>query len=73
MTKRRIVIIPFLDGKITAAGRLVEPDIHDILDKWLVRHAEYRGLEKELRKDDIRQCTRDLLLVERAREWLLGD
>ena len=28
---------------------------------------------EELRKDDIRQCTRDLLLVERAREWLLED
>ena len=28
---------------------------------------------EDLRKDDIRQCTRDLLLVERAREWLLGD
>jgi len=27
----------------------------------------------EMRKDDIRQCTRDLLLVERAREWLLED
>ena len=26
-----------------------------------------------MRKDDIRQCTRDLLLVERAREWLLED
>jgi hypothetical protein len=24
-----------------------------------------------MRRDDIRQCTRDLLLVERAREWLL--
>ena len=28
---------------------------------------------EEMRKDDIRQCTRDLLLVERAREWLVGD
>ena len=28
---------------------------------------------EEIRKDDIRQCTRDLLLVERAREWLLGN
>jgi hypothetical protein len=27
----------------------------------------------DIRKDDIRQCTRDLLLVERAREWLLDD
>ena len=28
---------------------------------------------EEMRKDDIRQCARDLLLVERAREWLLED
>jgi hypothetical protein len=28
---------------------------------------------EEMRQDDIRQCTRDLLLVERAREWLLGE
>ncbi|MGM0486625.1 MAG: hypothetical protein ACQESR_07675 [Planctomycetota bacterium] len=26
---------------------------------------------EDMRKDDIRQCTRDLLLVERAKEWLL--
>jgi hypothetical protein len=28
---------------------------------------------EEMRRDDIRQCTRDLLLVERARDWLLGE
>jgi hypothetical protein len=28
---------------------------------------------EEMRRDDIRQCTRDLLLVERGREWLLED
>ena len=28
---------------------------------------------EEMRRDDIRQCTRDLLLIERAREWLLED
>jgi len=28
---------------------------------------------EDMRKDDIRQCTRDLLLVARAREWLLED
>jgi len=28
---------------------------------------------EDMRKDDIRQCTRDLLLVERAKEWLLDD
>lgn len=28
---------------------------------------------ESMRKDDIRQCTRDLLLVEQAREWLLEE
>ena len=28
---------------------------------------------EEMQKDDIRQCTRDLLLVERARDWLLEE
>ena len=28
---------------------------------------------EDMRKDDIRQCARDLLLVERAREWLLEE
>jgi hypothetical protein len=28
---------------------------------------------EEMRRDDIRQCTRDLLLMERAREWLLEE
>ena len=28
---------------------------------------------EDLRKEDIRRCTRDLLLVEQAREWLLED
>lgn len=26
---------------------------------------------EDMRRDDLRRCTRDLLLVERAREWLL--
>jgi len=28
---------------------------------------------EDMRRDVIRQCTRDLLLIERAREWLLGE
>ena len=28
---------------------------------------------EDMRKEDIRQCTRDLLQVERAREWLLDE
>jgi hypothetical protein len=28
---------------------------------------------EDMRKDDIRQCSRDLLMVERAKEWLLDE
>ena len=39
----RIVIIPFLQGKLAPDGTLVEPDIDAILEKWLERHPEVRG------------------------------
>ena len=48
---------------------LFEPRQHPILGK---EEIEFDAEEiEEMRKDDIRQCARDLLLVERAREWLL--
>jgi hypothetical protein len=50
---------------------LLEPRQHSVLGE---EEIEFDAEEVEdMRKDDIRQCTRDLLLVERAREWLLGD
>lgn len=50
---------------------LFEPRQHPILGE---EEIEFDAEEiEEIRKDDIRQCTRDLLLVERAREWLLDD
>ena len=39
----RIVIIPFLQGKLAPDGTLIEPDIDAILEKWLERHPEFRG------------------------------
>ena len=42
MSVGRIVIIPFLHGKLTADGTVVEPDIDAILEKWLERHPEHR-------------------------------
>jgi hypothetical protein len=48
---------------------LFEPRSHSELGE---EDIEFDAEEVEdMRKDDIRQCTRDLLLVERAREWLL--
>lgn len=50
---------------------LFEPRDHPILGK---EEIEFDAEEiEDMRKDDIRQCTRDLLLVEQAREWLLED
>ena len=50
---------------------LFEPRDHPILGK---EEMDFDAEEiEDMRKEDIRQCTRDLLLVERAREWLLGE
>jgi hypothetical protein len=50
---------------------LFEPRQHSVLGE---EEIEFDAEEvEEMRKDDIRQCTRDLLLVERAREWLLEE
>ena len=43
MMTGRIVIIPFLQGKLAPDGTLIEPDIDAILEKWLDRHPEFRG------------------------------
>jgi hypothetical protein len=49
--------------------KLFEPQSSDLLGEEKI---EFDAEEvEEMGKDDIRQCTRDLLLVERAREWLL--
>jgi hypothetical protein len=49
--------------------KLFEPQSSPLLGE---EEIEFDAEEVEdMRKDDIRQCTRDLLLVERAREWLL--
>lgn len=42
MTAGRIVIIPFLHGKLAPDGTLIEPDIDAILEKWLERHPQFR-------------------------------
>ena len=49
MTQGRVVIIPFLHGKLTADGKVVEPDIDAILEKWLERHPEFRGPARDFR------------------------
>ena len=51
--------------------KLFEPQSSPLLGE---EEIEFDAEEiEDMRKDDIRQCTRDLLLVERAREWLLEE
>lgn len=50
---------------------LFEPRLHSVLGEEEIE-VDAEEVE-EMRRDDIRQCTRDLLLAERAKEWLLED
>jgi len=49
MADGRIVIIPFLHGRVGVDGTLVEPAIEDILEKWLERHPEFRDPKWDLK------------------------
>ncbi len=49
MATKRGTIIPDLHGKLTRDGKLSEPDIYYILEKWIERHPEYTGRELKIR------------------------
>ena len=49
MVEGRVVIIPFLQGKRDFDGSVTEPDIEAILDRWLERHPEFQGPERDYR------------------------
>jgi hypothetical protein len=46
---KRITIIPDIHGKITRDGKMSEPDIYWIMEKWLERHPEVKGRERDIR------------------------
>ena len=49
MKPKRITIIPDIHGKITRDGKMSEPDIYWIMEKWLERHPEVKGRERDIR------------------------
>ena len=49
MPANQVTIIPAIHGKLTRDRKMSEPDIYWILDKWLERHPEFRGREKDIR------------------------
>ena len=59
MVEGRVVIIPFLQGKVNFDGTVTEPDIEAILDRWLERHPEFQGPERDYRIIRARNFTLD--------------
>ena len=49
MNPERITIIPFIHGKLTRDGKMSEPDIHWIVEKWLERHPEIKKRIRDIR------------------------
>jgi hypothetical protein len=49
MPPQRITIIPDIHGKLTRDHKMSEPDIYWILEKWLERHPEVKGRERDIR------------------------
>jgi hypothetical protein len=49
MPAKRITIIPRIHGKLTRDRKMSEPDIYWILEKWLERHPEVGGRERDIR------------------------
>lgn len=49
MNPKRITIIPFIHGKLTRDGKMSEPDIHWIIEKWLDRHPELKSRTQDIR------------------------
>jgi len=49
MSFKRIKIISAIHGKLTSEGKVSEPDIYWILEKWLERHPEMRARQKDIR------------------------
>ena len=64
MGTKRVKIIPALHGKLTRDGKLSEPDIYYILEKWLERHPAFIGREKEIRIDRSRWTLREGIRTE---------
>jgi hypothetical protein len=64
MESKRIKIIPALHGKLTREGKLSEPDIYYVPEKWLERHPSFMGREKEIRIDSGRWTLREGIRTE---------
>ena len=49
MNPKRITIIPYIHGKITRDGKMSEPDIYWIIERWLERHPAIKKRTQDIR------------------------
>ena len=49
MPLKRIEIIPAIHGKLTGDGKVSEPDVYWILEKWLERHPAIKERQSDIR------------------------
>ncbi len=49
MPPKRITIIPYIHGKIGRDGRLREPDLDWIIERWLERHPQVKKRQRDIR------------------------
>ena len=47
--EKRITIIPAIHGKLTHDGKVSEPDVYWIVEKWLERHPEIENCQDRIR------------------------
>jgi|GEM_PF-541121 len=48
MNPKRITIIPCIHGKLTRDGKMSEPDIYWIMEKWLERHPDIKTRTQDI-------------------------
>lgn len=48
MNAKRVTLIPFIHGKLTRDGKMSEPDIYWIMEKWLERHPEIKTRTQDI-------------------------
>jgi hypothetical protein len=49
MNEKRVTILPHIEGKITRDGKVSEPDIYWIMEKWLERHPEIKKGRQDIK------------------------
>ena len=49
MPLKRVEIIPAIHGKLTGDGKVSEPDVYWILEKWLERHPAIKERQNDIR------------------------